>query len=41
MDLDSLGTGVGGMAYVNKGPKVSVGKDSTGTWRVHGNQWDG
>ena len=23
MDLDSLGMGVGGMAYVNEGPKVS------------------
>ena len=41
MDLDSLGAGVGGMAYVNEGPKVGVGEDSTGTWWVHGNQWDG
>ena len=41
MDLDLLGAGVGSMAYVNKGPKVGVGEDSTGTWRVRGNWWDG
>ena len=41
MDLDSLGAGVGSMAYVNEGPKVSMGKDSTGMWWVHGNRWDG
>ena len=41
IDLDSLGVGVGGMAYVNEGQKVSVGEDSTGTWWVCGNRWDG
>ena len=41
MDLDSLGMGVGNMAYVNEGPKVGMGEDSTGMWRVRGNRWDG
>ena len=35
MDLDSLGVGAGSMAYVNEGPKVSVGRlnqDVAGLW---------
>ena len=39
MDLDSLGMGAGGMAYVNEGPKVGMGRlnwDVAGPWKLVG-----
>ena len=39
MDLDSLGAGVGSMAYVNEGPKVGMGRlnrDVAGPWKPVG-----